>query len=298
MRVLKKFKVSDIDIIMNLWKKEYFSNHKKLKNEELTQNYTIVKNKLLNKNSTTILYTEDDIIEGFISYDENNEIYLIYVNKAIRREGIGSMLVDACKKKCNKLTAIANSNNEIINYFFQKNNFRLNKDDNKSVYIWVKESQEKTCVAYFDNDINEDLKKQDSSIDFKQIQLGSLIKEKEIKDVKTYLKIRKLIESVFKAKKVLLYINYNNYYAQVDDIIKEIIKISKTKFAIILSEPLVMENFKYGDRIKEIEQSYKSYKIHKIDTASKIQENISINKLLDEKMKIIITKIEEIAENM
>lgn len=296
--MLKKFKVSDIDKIMNLWKKEYFLNHKKMKNEELTQNYTIVKNKLLNKKSTTILYTEDDIIEGFISYDENNEIYLIYVDKAIRREGIGSMLVDACKKRCNELSAIADSNNEIINCFFQKNDFKLNENDNKSEYTWVKESQDKTCVVYFDNDINEALKKDNSSIDFKRIQLKDLIQDKEIKDVKTYLKIRKLIESVFKGKKVLLYINYNNYYAQVDDLIKEIIKISKTKFGVVISEPLVVENFKYGDRIKEIEQSYKSYKTYKIDTTSNIKENISVNKLLDEKMKVILTKIEEIAENM
>ena len=252
--MLKKFKISDIDIIMNLWKKEYFFSHKKMKNEELTQKYTIVKDKLLNKKSTTILYTEDDIIEGFISYDENNEIYLIYVDKAIRREGIGSMLVDACKKKCSKLSAIANSDNEIINCFFQKNDFKLDKNDNKCKYTWVKECQDKTRVVYFDNDINETLKNSDSLIDFKQIQLKDLIKEKEIKDVKTYLKIRKLIESVFKGKKVLLYINYNNYYPQVDDLIKEIAKISKTKFGVVISEPLVMENFKYRDRIKEIEQ--------------------------------------------
>lgn len=294
--MLKKFKVSDIDTIMNLWKKEYFYNHKKMKSEELTKSYTIVKNKLLNKKNTTILYTEDDIIEGFVSYDENNEIYLIYVDRAIRREGIGSMLIDMCKKKCNKLSVIADVSDEVINCFFEKNEFKKNEDDNK--YTWVKESKEKTCVVYFDNDINETLKREDSQVDYRKIELKNLIKDKEIKDVKTYLKIRKSIESVIKCKKVLLYINHNNYYPQVDDIIKEIIKISKTKFGVVVSEPLVMENFKYEDTVKEIEQSYKSYKIYKIDTASNIEDNISVNKLLDEKMKVILNKIEKIAENM
>lgn len=303
--MLKKMKNTDIDTIMNLWKKEYIANNKKVSSEILTIKYTEIENHLLDKNSTTILYTEDDIIEGFISISKNKEIKLIYVDRNIRHEGIGSMLVDSVKKIFDKLYIYMNEENKKYELFFIKNDFKKSKDKlddekTKEIIEWINDKIEKANVIYFDNDIDENVIQDGSKskLNFIKIPVKNILKNNEIKDIKTYIKIRKEIEKAFKSKKVLLYINYNNYYDQLDDLIKEIAKIEKSKFEIVVSEPLAIENYKKGNFINEIKQSYNRYKIHIVDIISDLKQDISINKILEEKVKILIKNMEKISENM
>lgn len=298
-------KNTDIDTIMNLWKKEYIANNKKVSSEILTIKYTEIENHLLDKNSTTILYTEDDIIEGFISISKNKEIKLIYVDRNIRHEGIGSMLVDSVKKIFDKLYIDMNEENKKYELFFIKNDFKKSKDKlddekTKEIIEWINDKIEKANVIYFDNDIDENVIQDGSKskLNFIKIPVKNILKNNEIKDIKTYIKIRKEIEKAFKSKKVLLYINYNNYYDQLDDLIKEIAKIEKSKFEIVVSEPLAIENYKKGNFINEIKQSYNRYKIHIVDIISDLKQDISINKILEEKVKILIKNMEKISENM
>lgn len=303
--MLKKMKNTDIDTIMNLWKKEYIANNKKVSSEVLTVKYTEIENHLLDKNSITILYTEDDIIEGFVSVNKNKEIKLIYVDRNIRHEGIGSMLVDSVKKIFDKLYIDMNEENKKYELFFMKNDFKKSKDKldeekTKEIFEWTNDKIEKTNVIYFDNDIDENVIQDysKSKLNFIKIPVKNILKNNEIKDIKTYIKIRKEIEKAFKSKKVLLYINYNNYYDQLDDLIKEIAKIEKSKFEIVISEPLAIENYKKGNFINEINQSYNRYNIHIVDIISELKQDVSINKILEEKIKILIRNMEKISENM
>lgn len=303
--MLKKMKNTDIDTIMNLWKKEYIANNKKVSSEVLTVKYTEIENHLLDKNSITILYTEDDIIEGFVSVNKNKEIKLIYVDRNIRHEGIGSMLVDSVKKIFDKLYIDMNEENKKYELFFMKNDFKKSKDKldeekTKEIFEWTNDKIEKTNVIYFDSDIDENVIQDysKSKLNFIKIPVKNILKNNEIKDIKTYIKIRKEIEKAFKSKKVLLYINYNNYYDQLDDLIKEIAKIEKSKFEIVISEPLAIENYKKGNFINEINQSYNRYNIHIVDIISELKQDVSINKILEEKIKILIRNMEKISENM
>ena len=303
--MLKKMKNTDIDTIMNLWKKEYIANNKKVSSEVLTVKYTEIENHLLDKNSITILYTEDDIIEGFVSVNKNKEIKLIYVDRNIRHEGIGSMLIDSVKKIFDKLYIDMNEENKKYELFFIKNDFKKSKDKlddekTKEIIEWINDKIEKANVIYFDNDIDENVIQDGSKskLNFIKIPVKNILKNNEIKDIKTYIKIRKEIEKAFKSKKVLLYINYNNYYEQLDDLIKEIAKIEKSKFEIVVSEPLAIENYKKGNFINEINQSYNRYNIHIVDIISELKQDVSINKILEEKIKILIRNMEKISENM
>ena len=303
--MLKKMKNTNIDTIMDFWKREYISNNKKVSSEVLTIKYNETENQLLDKNSTTILYTEEDIIEGFISIDKNKEIKLIYVDKNIRNEGIGSMLIDAGKKMFDKLYIDMNEENKRYELFFIKNDFKKSKeksevDDKKEIFEWTNDKIDKVNVIYFDNDIDEEIIQESSKskLNFIKISVKKILKDNELKDIKTYIKIRKEIEKAFKSKKVLLYINYNNYYDQLDDLIKEIAKIEKSKLEIVVSEPLTIENYKKGNFINEISKSYNKYKIHIIDVFSDLKHDISINKILEEKMKILIKDMEKISDNM
>ena len=303
--MLKKMKNTNIDTIMDLWKRAYIANNKKVSSEVLTIKYNETENQLLDKNSTTILYTEEYIIEGFISIDKNKEIKLIYVDKNIRNEGIGSMLIDAGKKMFDKLYIDMNEENKRYELFFIKNDFKKSKeksevDDKKEIFEWTNDKIDKVNVIYFDNDIDEEIIQESSKskLNFIKIPVKKILKDNELKDIKTYIKIRKEIEKAFKSKKVLLYINYNNYYDQLDDLIKEIAKIEKSILEIVVSEPLTIENYKKGNFINEISKSYNKYKIHIIDVFSDLKHDISINKILEEKMKILIKDMEKISENM
>lgn len=296
--MLKNFRITDTDVIMGIWKKAYLNINKKVNNEDLAHAYTEVRDILLDNSSRTTIYTEDDIIEGFIIIDKNDKIVIIYVEEKIRREGIGSMLVSSCKKNCNKLS-VTFKEDGVYKNFFEKNGFsNIDKDENgEYAYEWHDNVVEKVNLVYFDEDLNEKLF-DNAKVNIENIKVKEILKEdKELRSVKNYMKVRKSIENAF-SKKTLLYLNYGNYNEVLDDLIKEIIKIERVDFALVVSEPLIIENPKMESHLKKIEHNYKNYKIHKIDTMENIDREISVNKILGEKMKVIIRQIEKIAENM
>ncbi|MBR2704608.1 MAG: GNAT family N-acetyltransferase [Clostridia bacterium] len=296
--MLKKLKSTDIDILMGIWKRAYLNLNKKVNNEDLTRTYTEVRDILMDSSSNTTLYTEDDVIEGFVTVDKNNKIVIIYVDEKIRREGIGSMLVDSCKRSTAKLS-VAFKDDGIYKPFFEKNGF-IEKEQSESeelVYEWNDSKVERVNLVYFDEDLTEKLIDK-TKINVKNIKVKEILDEdKDLKAVKNYMKIRKSIEDSF-SKKTLMYLNYGNYNEVLDDIIKEIIKIEKSEFAIVVSEPLIIENPKMEGYLEKIEENFKDYKIHKIDTMKDLPEDVSVNGILEEKMKVIIKQIEKIAENM
>jgi len=298
--VLKKFNDSDIDILMGIWKRAYMDANKKVNNDDLTRAYTEIRDILLDASSNTTIYTEDDCIEGFITVDEKNKIVIIYVDKKIRREGIGSMLVDSCKKKYDSLKVSFNKQDMIYKSFFEKNEFEKQGEDSdllEDTYEWCAGKEDKVNIIFFDNDLNEELFNS-KILNVKKIHIKEILEnDKELKSVKNYMKVRKVIENSF-GKKTLLYLNYGNYNDVLDDIIKEIVKIEKANFAVVVSEPLIIENPKMEIYLEKIEKSYSNYKVHKIDTMENIEKDISVNKILDEKMKVIIRQIEKVAENM
>ena len=296
--MLKKFKNTDIDILMGIWKKAYLDVNKKVNNEDLTHTYTEVRDILLDNSSNTTLYTEDDVIEGFITVDKNNKIVIIYVDKKIRREGIGSMLIDSCKRNTDNLH-VSFKDDGVYKPFFEKNGFveKSKSESNELVYEWNDTKVEKVNLIYFDDDLTEKLIDK-SKINVKNIKVKDIFSEdKNLKAVKNYMKVRKDIENAF-SKKTLLYLNYGNYHEALDDIIKEIVKIERADFALVVSEPLIIENPKMDGYLSKIEQSFKDYKVNKIDTMETLPPDISVNKILEEKMKVIIRQIEKIAENM
>lgn len=297
--MLKKLRNTDIDVLMSIWKKAYLKINPKVNNEDLTQAYTSVRATISDKSSDTVLYTEDDVIEGFITVDGNHKIVVIYVDEKIRREGIGSKLIDAYKKEYNDLN-VSFKENSAYKKFFEKNGFTYRSTDKngENTYEWEATDVQSVNVIYFDDDLNEKFFDSTKKIFVRKICIKDIIaNDKEVKSVKNYMKVRKSIEEAF-GKKVVLYLNYGNYHEVLDDIIKEIAKIEKSKFTIVVSEPLIIENPKMEGYLKKIEESYKDYNVYKINTMDDMDKNISVNKILDEKMKVIVKRIEKVAENM
>lgn len=312
--MLKKIKIEDIDNVMELWKEELNKSGMPSKNKIILNDYTSVRKKLVENINSTILYTEDGIIEGIISVDNSkNEVWLIIVKSSIQREGIGTILLNSIKRKKTQITTTINSNNEKALLFFYKNGFKKveekeNEKTKQKDYIldWSKQKNKQITVAYFDEDISSELiEKQDKkdNINYKSINVKQFFKDEnnkkiELNNIKTYIQLRKKIEEALKGEEVLLYIDYNNHYSFLDEQIKEIAKIQKIRLSIILCEPFSIENAKKINYIKEIEKVYEDYSIYKVDCSLSEQKNIALNQIFEKRQEMLISKIDEIAKKI
>ena len=312
--MLKKIKIEDIDNVMELWKEEINKSGMPSKNKIILNDYTSVRKKLVENINSTILYTEDGIIEGIISVDNlKNEVWLIIVKSSIQREGIGTILLNNIKRKKTQITTTINSSNEKALLFFYKNGFKKveekeNEKTKQKDYIldWSKQKNKQITVAYFDEDIsNKLIEKQDKkdNINYKSINVKQFFKDEnnkkiELNNIKTYIQLRKKIEEVLKGEEVLLYIDYNNHYSFLDEQIKEIAKIQKVRLSIILCEPFSIENAKKINYIKEIEKVYEDYNIYKVDCSLSEQKNIALNQIFEKRQEMLISKIDEIAKKI
>lgn len=312
--MLKKIKIEDIDNVMELWKEELNKSGMPSKNKIILNDYTSVRKKLVENINSTILYTEDGIIEGIISVDNSkNEVWLIIVKSSIQREGIGTILLNSIKRKKTQITTTINSSNEKALLFFYKNGFKKveekeNEKTKQKDYIlnWSKQKNKQITVAYFDEDISSELiEKQDKkdNINYKSINVKQFFKDEnnkkiELNNIKTYIQLRKKIEEVLKGEEVLLYIDYNNHYSFLDEQIKEIAKIQKVRLSIILCEPFSIENAKKINYIKEIEKVYEDYNIYKVDCSLSEQKNIALNQIFEKRQEMLISKIDEIAKKI
>lgn len=312
--MLKKIKIEDIDNVMELWKEELNKSGMPSKNKIILNDYTSVRKKLVENINSTILYTEDGIIEGIISVDNSkNEVWLIIVKSSIQREGIGTILLNSIKRKKTQITTTINSNNEKALLFFYKNGFKKveekeNEKTKQKDYIldWSKQKNKQITVAYFDEDISSELiEKQEKkdNINYKSINVKQFFKDEnnkkiELNNIKTYIQLRKKIEEALKGEEVLLYIDYNNHYSFLDEQIKEIAKIQKVRLSIILCEPFSIENAKKINYIKEIEKVYENYSIYKVDCSLSEQKNIALNQIFEKRQEMLISKIDEIAKKI
>ena len=297
--MLKKIKIEDIDNVMELWKEEINKSGMPSKNKIILNDYTSVRKKLVENINSTILYTEDGIIEGIISVDNpKNEVWLIIVKSSIQREGIGTILLNNIKRKKTQITTTINSSNEKALLFFYKNGFKKieekeNEKTKQKDYIldWSKQKNKQITVAYFDEDISSELiEKQDKkdNINYKSIYVKQFFKDEN----------NKKIEEALKGEEVLLYIDYNNHYSFLDEQIKEIAKIQKVRLSIILCEPFSIENAKKINYIKEIEKVYEDYNIYKVDCSLSEQKNIALNQIFEKRQEMLISKIDEIAKKI
>lgn len=312
--MLKKIKIEDIDNVMELWKEEINKSGMPSKNKIILNDYTSVRKKLVENINSTILYTEDGIIEGIISVDNpKNEVWLIIVKSSIQREGIGTILLNNIKRKKTQITTTINSSNEKALLFFYKNGFKKveekeNEKTKQKDYIldWGKQKNKQITVAYFDEDISSELiEKQGKkdNINYKSINVKQFFKDEnnkkiELNNIKTYIQLRKKIEEALKGEEVLLYIDYNNHYSFLDEQIKEIAKIQKVRLSIILCEPFSIENAKKINYIKEIEKVYEEYNVYKVDCSLSEQKNIALNQIFEKRQEMLISKIDEIAKKI
>lgn len=124
--MIRKFNKNDIDIVMQIWKNENIKAHNFIEEEYWQNNYEYVRNLL--PNSEIYVYTNQNIIEGFIGIN-NNYIEGIFVKSDSQNKGIGTALLNKAKEIKTNLTLSVYEKNKKAIKFYQKNGFTIVKEN-------------------------------------------------------------------------------------------------------------------------------------------------------------------------
>lgn len=93
--MIRKFNLSDTDNVMGIWLSANISAHYFISGEYWTDNYETVKALLP---GSEILVYEEDVIRGFVGIVDKVYIAGLFVSKQFQNCGIGTKLIEECKK--------------------------------------------------------------------------------------------------------------------------------------------------------------------------------------------------------
>lgn len=123
--MIRKFKKSDINYIMEIWKNENIKAHKFIPKEYWEDNYDYVKEVL--PNAEIYVYIIKENIVGFIGLD-NNYIEGIFVDTNNQCNDIGTLLLNKVKENRNTLILNVYKKNIDAIKFYKKNNFVITNE--------------------------------------------------------------------------------------------------------------------------------------------------------------------------
>ncbi len=121
-RMIRKLKEKDINIVMEIWLETNISAHNFISEEYWMNNYEFVKNEL--PKSEIYVYEERDNIYGFIGII-NGYIEGIFVKEEHQSKGIGKKLLDYCKEKYPKLSLNVYEKNYNAIRFYNREKFKI-----------------------------------------------------------------------------------------------------------------------------------------------------------------------------
>lgn len=133
---------NDLEKIMQIWLDTNISVHKYIPQEYWTSNAKYVKEAI--QEAEVYVYEDNKEIIGFIGINKGH-IEGIFVEEKYRNHGIGKELIAYCKNKYNKLTLEVYKKNTKAIKFYEREQFKLIKEDieaaNNEVEILMEWSQ-------------------------------------------------------------------------------------------------------------------------------------------------------------
>ena len=137
--MIREFKQTDIDNVMEIWITENIRAHDFIPKEYWKKNFEYVK-KIL-PNAEIYVYVENEKIVGFIGLNDNY-IEVIFIDSKYQYKGIGTALLNKAKKMKDELTLSAYKKNTKAIQFYLKNEFKIvekniDKENDKVEYIML-----------------------------------------------------------------------------------------------------------------------------------------------------------------
>ena len=319
--MLRELKEKDVDDVMKLWRDGNFKAHNFIRNIYWSDKYIEIQDQYLKK-SYTILYEEDGKIKGFISILNDGYIWALFVDESIQREGIGRILVNYVKEKYKRLSLNLFEKNINATMFFRAMGFKklksqIDESTSERQYImeWNKSDSKKVSFIYFDNSIqDETLNKyaNDNILELNSINLYNNIQSQFAKniDISSYIAVGKeknkiadhialiaAINSAFRHKNCVVYINYQNDYEILTSIIKDYINVKKINLVVAVQKPFLIEGNKKAKQLTNIEKQYSTYPIYKCNYDAK-SIKLSFKDAFSKRDEEFMQEIKLIAENM
>ncbi|WP_304341393.1 N-acetyltransferase [Metaclostridioides mangenotii] len=125
--MINKFDLSKLDDIMEIWLETNIEAHRFIPKEYWIGNFEMVKKML--PYSDIYVYTEDDIIKGFIGIVDQNYIAGIFVKQEHQSKGIGHKLIEYCKSMYPYLVLDVFTKNKKAVSFYLKNGFKVVREN-------------------------------------------------------------------------------------------------------------------------------------------------------------------------
>lgn len=140
--MIREFKQTDIDNVMEIWITENIRAHDFIPKEYWEKNFEYVK-KIL-PNAKIYVYVENEKIVGFIGLNDNY-IEGIFIDSKYQYKGIGTALLNKTKKLKDELTLSAYKKNTKAIQFYLKNEFKIveeniekENDEVEYIMLWKK----------------------------------------------------------------------------------------------------------------------------------------------------------------
>lgn len=319
--MLRELKEKDIDDVMKIWRDGNFKAHNFISSTYWSDRYKKVQDEYL-RNSYTVVYEEDGVIKAFLSVLEDGNIWALFVKEDIQREGIGRILINYIKDKYENLTLKVFEKNINATMFFRAMGFKklktqIDESTSEKEYImeWNKSDSEKVSFIYFDNTISDELLSKYANDDVLELSEINLYNDKESEiaknvDIKKYIAIgqekSKIIDhipliasinSAFRHKNCIVYINYQNDYEILTNVIKDYVNVKKTNLIVAIQKPFLIEGNKKARQLEIIEKQYNMYPIYKCNYDAK-SIKLSFKEAFPKRDEEFMKEIKLIAENM
>ena len=319
--MLREFKEKDIDDVMKIWRDGNFKSHNFISTAYWSDKYKEVQDKYL-RNSYTVIYEEDGKIKAFLSILDDGTIWAIFVIDEIQREGIGRILINHIKDKYKIISLKVYEKNINATMFFKAMGFKkiksqINESTSEKEYVmeWNKSDSEKVSFVYFDNSISDEILNKYSNDDILELSHINLYSEKESEfarnvDIRKNVAIGQeknriidhialiaSINSAFRHKNCIVYINYNNDYEILTNIIKDYVNVKKTNLIVAIQKPFLIEGNKKARQLEIIEKQYNMYPIYKCNYDAK-SIKLSFKEAFPKRDEEFMKEIKLIAENM
>ena len=140
--MIREFKQTDIDNVMEIWITENIRAHDFIPKEYWEKNFEYVK-KIL-PDAEIYVYVENEKIVGFIGLNDNY-IGGIFIDSKYQYKGIGTALLNKAKKLKDELTLSAYKKNTKAIQFYLKNEFKIvekiidkENDEVEYIMLWKK----------------------------------------------------------------------------------------------------------------------------------------------------------------
>ena len=123
MKWIKKFDEKMTDDVMDIWLSTNQEAHDFIPNKYWEKNYKNMR-KALTEELNVYVYNANGVVKGFVVMTDDAHIAGVYVDRAYRREGIGSKLLEKCKEEHENLTLDVYLKNQKALEFYKRHGFK------------------------------------------------------------------------------------------------------------------------------------------------------------------------------